>query len=107
MPVSGQLQTKEPWFVVSLSLLCHCFVRECFDAGPGFLSVVCRMLYFYVYSSATTFQIIIWSSIVLFRGEIVIIQVFDEDISSLAIAKTVKIMLLPNVVDKISMTSLL
>ena len=29
----------------------------------------------------------IWSSIVLFRGEIVIIQVFDEDISSLAIAK--------------------
>ena len=26
----------------------------------------------------------IWSSIVLFRGEIVIIQVFDEDISSLA-----------------------
>ena len=27
----------------------------------------------------------IWSSIVLFRGEIVIIQVFDEDISSLAI----------------------
>ena len=33
----------------------------------------------------------IWSSIVLFRGEIVIIQVFDEDISSLAIAKTVKI----------------
>ena len=49
----------------------------------------------------------IWSSIVLFRGEIVIIQVFDEDISSLAIAKTVKIMLLPNLVDKISMTSLL
>ena len=48
----------------------------------------------------------IWSSIVLFRG-IVIIQVFDEDISSLAIAKTVKIMLLPNLVDKISMTSLL
>ena len=47
----------------------------------------------------------IWSSIVLFRGEIVIIQVFDEDISSLAIAKTVKIMLLPNLVDKISMTS--
>ena len=45
----------------------------------------------------------IWSSIVLFRGEIVIIQVFDEDISSLAIAKTVKIMLLP----KLSMTSLL
>ena len=34
----------------------------------------------------------IWSSIVLFRGEIMIIQVFDEDISSLAIAKTVKIM---------------
>ena len=33
----------------------------------------------------------IWSSIVLFRGEIVIIQVSDEDISSLAIAKTVKI----------------
>ena len=29
----------------------------------------------------------IWSSIVLFRGEIVIIQVFDEDISSLAVAK--------------------
>ena len=28
----------------------------------------------------------IWSSIVLFRGGIVIIQVFDEDISSLAIA---------------------
>lgn len=49
----------------------------------------------------------IWSSTVLFRGEIVIIQVFDEDISSLAIAKTVKIMLLPNLVDKISMTSLL
>ena len=45
----------------------------------------------------------IWSSIVLFRGEIVIIQVFNEDISSLAIAKTVKIMLLP----KLSMTSLL
>ena len=36
-----------------------------------------------------------------------IIQVFDKDISSLAIAKTVKIMLLPNLVDKISMTSLL
>ena len=34
----------------------------------------------------------IWSSIVLFRGEVVIIQVFDENISSLAIAKTVKIM---------------
>ena len=50
----------------------------------------------------------IWSSIVLFRGEIVIVQVFDEDISSLAIAKTVTmIMLLPNLVDKISMTSLL
>ena len=49
----------------------------------------------------------IWSSIVLFRGKIVIIQVFDEDISSLAIAKTVKIMLLPNLVDKISMTPLL
>ena len=49
----------------------------------------------------------IWSSIVLFRGGIVIIQVFDDDISSLAIAKTVKIMLLPNLVDKISMTSLL
>ena len=49
----------------------------------------------------------IWSSIVLFRGEIVTIQVFDEDISSLAIAKRVKIMLLPNLVDKISMTSLL
>ena len=46
-------------------------------------------------------------SIVLFRGEIVIIQVFDEDISSLAIAKTEKLMLLPNLVDKISMTSLL
>ena len=30
---------------------------------------------------------VIWSSIVLFRGEIVIIQVFDEDISSLAIAR--------------------
>ena len=45
----------------------------------------------------------IWSSIVLFRGEIVIIHVFDEDISSLAIAKTVKIMLLL----KLSMTSLL
>ena len=44
----------------------------------------------------------IWSSIVLFRGEIVIIHVFDEDISS-ALAKTVKIMLLP----KLSMTSLL
>ena len=50
---------------------------------------------------------VIWSSTVLFRGEIVIIQVFDEDISSLAIAKAVKIMLLPNLVDKISMTSLL
>ena len=49
----------------------------------------------------------IWSSIVLFRGEIAIIQVLDEDISSLAIAKTVKIMLLPKPVDKISMTSLL
>ena len=50
----------------------------------------------------------IWSSIVPFiREEIVIIQVFDEDISSLAIAKTVKIMLLPKLVDKISMTSLL
>ena len=52
----------------------------------------------------------IWWSIVLFRGEIVIIQVFDEDISDispLAIAKTVKIMLLPNLVEKISMTSLL
>ena len=36
-----------------------------------------------------------------------IIQVFDEDISSLTIAKTVEIMLLPKVVDKISMTSLL
>ena len=36
-----------------------------------------------------------------------IIQVFDEDISSLAIAKTEKIMLLPNLVDKISTTSLL
>ena len=45
----------------------------------------------------------IWSSIVLFRGEIVIIQVFDEDISSLALAKTVKIMLLA----KLSTTSLL
>ena len=46
----------------------------------------------------------IWSSIVPFiREEIVIIQVFDEDISSLAIAKTVKIMLLP----KLSMTPLL
>ena len=49
----------------------------------------------------------IWWSIVLFRGEIVIIQVFDEDISPLAIAKTAKIMLLPKLVDKISMTSLL
>ena len=49
----------------------------------------------------------IWSSIVLFRGEIVLIQGSDEDISALAIAKTVKIMLLPNLVDKISMTSLL
>ena len=48
-----------------------------------------------------------WSSIVLFRGEIVIIQVFDEDISSLAVAKTVVIMLFPKLVDKISMTSLL
>ena len=47
----------------------------------------------------------IWSSIVLFRGGIVIIQVFDEDISSLAIAKTVKSK--SNLVDKISMTSLL
>ena len=41
-----------------------------------------------------------WSSIVLFRGEIVIIQVFDDDISSLAIAKTVKIMLLQNLLTK-------
>ena len=49
----------------------------------------------------------IWSSIVLFREEVVIIQVFDEDISSLTLAKTVKIMLLPKPVDKISMTSLL
>ena len=49
----------------------------------------------------------IWSSIVLFRGKIVIIRVFDENISSLAISKTVKIMLLPKLVDKISMTSLL
>ena len=49
----------------------------------------------------------IWSSILLFRGQIVIIQVFDKDISSLAIAKTVKIMLLPKLVDKISTTSLL
>ena len=46
----------------------------------------------------------IWSSIVLFREEVVIIQVFDEDISSLTLAK---IMLLPKPVDKISMTSLL
>ena len=46
----------------------------------------------------------IWSSIVLFRGKIVIIRVFDEDISSLAISKTVKIMLLPKLVNKISMT---
>ena len=36
----------------------------------------------------------IWSSIVLFRGEIVIIQVFDEDISSLAIAKTINCQIL-------------
>ena len=49
----------------------------------------------------------IWSSIPLFRGEIVIIHVFEEDISSLAMAKTVKIMLLPKLVDKISMTSVL
>ena len=49
----------------------------------------------------------IWSSIVLFREEVVIIQVFDEDISSLTLVKTVKIMLLPKPVDKISMTSLL
>ena len=49
----------------------------------------------------------IWSSIVLFRGEIASIQVFDDDISSLAITKTVKIMLLPKPVDKIVMTSLL
>ena len=48
-----------------------------------------------------------WLSIVLFRGEIVIIQVFNEDISSLAVAKTVVIMLFPKLVDKISMTSLL
>ena len=46
----------------------------------------------------------IWSSIVLFRGKIVIIRVFDEDISSFAISKTVKIMLLPKLVNKISMT---
>ena len=49
----------------------------------------------------------IWSSLVLYRGEIEIIQVFDEGVSSLAIAKKVKIMLLPKPVDKISMTSLL
>ena len=48
-------------------------------------------------------------SIVLFRGKIVIIhiQVFNEDISSLAIANTVKIMLLPKHVDKIAIRSLL
>ena len=49
----------------------------------------------------------IWSSVVLFRGEIVIILAVDEDISSLPIAKTIKIILLPKPVDKISMTSLL
>ena len=49
----------------------------------------------------------IWLSIVLFRGEIASIQVFDDDISSSAITKTVKIMLLPKPVDKIVMTSLL
>ena len=36
-----------------------------------------------------------------------IIQVFDEDISSLAIAKTIKIILLPKPADKISMTSVI
>ena len=48
----------------------------------------------------------IWSSIGLFTEEIAIVQVFDEDISSLAIAKPVKIMLLPKPVDKIAMISL-
>ena len=55
--------------------------------------------------SEKTFDI--WSSVVLFREEIVIILVFDEDISSSAIAKPIKIILLPKLVDKISMTSLL
>ena len=49
----------------------------------------------------------IWSAVVLLRGEIVIILVFDEDISSLAITKTIKIIFLPKPVHKISMTSLL
>ena len=44
MPGSGQLQTKEPWFVVSFSVN----VLTLADAGPDFLSVVCRMLDFYV-----------------------------------------------------------
>ena len=49
----------------------------------------------------------IWSSIILFRGEIGItpIQVFKEDISFLAIGNTVKIMLLPKPVDKIVILS--
>ena len=45
--------------------------------------------------------------IILFRGETAFKQVFDEDISSLAIAETVKIKLLPKLVDKIAITSLL
>ena len=49
----------------------------------------------------------IWSSIILFRGKTAFIQVFDEDIASLAIAETVKIKLLPKPVDKIAITSLL
>ena len=36
-----------------------------------------------------------------------IIQVFDKDISSLAIAKTIKIILLPKPAEEIYMTSLL
>ena len=49
----------------------------------------------------------IWSSIVLFRGEIAIIQVFDEDISSLAIAKTASSCSCQNLLTKITRTSLL
>ena len=49
----------------------------------------------------------IWSSIIFFKGEIAIIQVFDEDMYFWAIAKTVMIMLLTKPVDKIAITSLL
>ena len=60
-----------------------------------------------VCDSSTTIAKDVWSSLVFFRGEIEIIQVFDEGVSSLAIAKKVKIMLLPKPIDKIAMTSLL